>query len=336
LEKAGVASVDKGSQYWIQFCRRKLKFVVVALRRLIRMNADTQAPAAPLSRHHARPARSLIGWLPTEMAQATLAGPGVQPPYGPDIVNRAAAAHAAVAARQPHAADTGVVTDLPNDLVAYVDELRSQPFYQLFAAEGWQVRMAELHRVRALQPTVHTDHAIERTQGVRSDDLLSLARVTLPHSRAKELLATAPTADGRGWILTCRNPQLRVRGPYSGDRDENGYKTKVFGIETEVANSLMQVVRWRGAYILRDGYHRAYGLLSQGIASVPVLYHEFPDHQPPLVAAGLFDPNVYISERAPLLRDYLDDAVSANIEVRRTQKTLVIQVQVMELDTPIL
>lgn len=300
------------------------------------MNADTQAPATPLSRHHARPARSLIGWLPTEVAQASLAGPGVQSPFEPQIVSRVASAHAAVATRQPHTAGTDVITDLPIDLVPYVDELKSKPFYQPFAAEGWQVRMADLRRIRSAQPTVHTDHATERTQSARPDDLLSLARVTLPHSRAKELMATEPTADGRGWILTCRNPQLRVRGPYTANRDDNGYKTKVFGIETEVANSLVQVVRWRGVYILRDGYHRAYGLLSRGIESVPVLYHEFPDYQPPLVAPGLFDPNVYIGERAPRLSDYLDDSVSADIEVRRKQKTLVIQVQVMELDTPVL
>ena len=316
--------------------RKTMPFKQAGVEGLIGMNAETQAPAAPLSRHHARPARSLIGWLPTEMAEAALAGPGTQPPYDAQFVNRAAAARAAVAARPPHPADTDVLMDLPSELEGYVDELKSKPFYQLFAAEGWQVRMADMQRVRALQPIVHIDHATERTQGVRPDDLLSLARVTLPHSRAKELVATVPTADGRGWILTCRNPQLRVRGPYKGDRDDNGYNTKVFGIETEVANSLVQVVRWQGAYILRDGYHRVYGLLSRGIGSVPVLYREFPDYQPPLVAPGLFDPNIYVSDRAPMLRDYLDDTVSANIEVRRTQKTLVVQVQVMELDTPVL
>ena len=149
-------------------------------------------------------------------------------------------------------------------------------------------------------------------------------------------MAAIPTSDGRGWIVTCRNPQLRVRGPYKGDVDNNGYKTRVFGIETEILNSLVQVVRWRGVYILRDGYHRAFGLLSRGISSVPVLYRELPDLQLPTAGPGLFDPAVYLGERAPLLTDYLDDAVAANIEVRRSQKTLVIQVQVMELETPIL
>ena len=300
------------------------------------MNAVTQGPAAPLSRQHARPARALIGWLPPEMAQGMLAGPGAQAPYAADVVARAASASAGLAARQPHPIAVDVVSDLPAELAAYILELQTQPFFQVIKAEGWQVRIADLRQVRALQPVIHTDHSAERTQGVRADDPVSIARVTLPHSRAKELMAAVPTADGRGWILTCRNPQLRVRGPYSGDREDNGYKTKIFGIETEVTNSLVQVVRWKGVYVLRDGYHRAYGLLSQGITNVPVLYHEFPDQQPPLIAAGMFDPAVYGSDRAPLLLDYLDDAVSADIEVRRTQKTLVIQVQVMELDTPVL
>jgi len=308
-----------------------------AIERATRVNAVVEAPAATLSQQHARPARALIGWLPPEMAQQLLAG-GTEPPFGPEIAARATAAQSVVAARQLHGPDAGAVTDLPNvQLTAYVDELKAQPFYQAFTAEGgWQVRMADLRRVRSLQPVVHTDHAADRTEGATPNDLLSLARITLPHSRAKDPMAVAPTADGRGWILTCRNPQLRVRGPYKGDLDSNGYKTKVFGIETEIPNSLMQVVRWQGAYILRDGYHRAYGLLSRGITSVPVMYREFPDAQLPIAGPGLFDPVVYLGERAPLLADYLDDAVAANIEVPRLQKTLVIQVQVMELNTPIL
>ena len=67
-----------------------------------------------------------------------------------------------------------------------------------------------------------------------------------------------------------------------------------------------------------------------------MVYREFPDHLPPLQVAGLFDPGVYLGERAPLLLDYLNDEVSAATEERRTQKTFLIQVQVTEIDTPIL
>ena len=300
------------------------------------MNSTTQAPAEPLSRAHARPARALIGWMPPEMAQGMLAGPGCQPPYTPEIVARAASASAALAARQPHPMAANVVSDPPRELDAHIAELTAQPFFRQFIAEGWQIRIADLRTVRALQPCIHTDHSAERTQGARADDFVTLARITLPPTRAKEILAAVATPDGRGWILTCRNPQLRIRGPNRADRDDNGYKTKVFGIETEIVNSLVQVVRWRGVYVLRDGYHRTHGLLSKGITTVPVLYNEFPEQQPPLLAPGMIDPGVYSGERAPLLVDYFDDHVSAAVEVRRTQKTFIIQVQVSELDTPIL
>lgn len=309
-----------------------------AVTRATRVNPVAEVPATPVSQQYLRPARSIIGWLPPQIAHQLLAGPGKEPPFDPQIAVRTAAAHAAVAGRPPHQQAAGVVADLPNDtLAAYVNELMAQPFYQAsFVPEGgWQVRMADLRRVRALQPHVHTDHAAKRTEGATADDMLSLARITLPHSREKDPIGVVPTPDGRGWVLTCRNPQLHVRGAYKGDVDNDGYKTKVFGIETEIANSLMQVVRWRGAYILRDGYHRAYGLLSRGISSVPVMYREWPDQQPLLPApnALLFDP---AGERAPLLTDYRDDAVAANIEVPQLQRTLLIQVQVMELNTPVL
>jgi hypothetical protein len=228
-----------------------------------------QAPATPLTRVHARPARALIGWLPPDAAQAAMAGPGAKPPYGPDIEARAARAHVAVAARTPHAMAVNVISDPPRELDAHIAELRAQPFFRPFNAEGWRIQIADLRSVRALQPVVHTDHSAERTQGARADDPVALARITVPPTRAKEIVAAVPSADARGWIITCRNPQLRIRGPNSADRDDNGYKTKVYGIETEIVNSLVQVVRWRGVYVLRDGYHRTHGLLSQGITTVP-------------------------------------------------------------------
>jgi hypothetical protein len=270
-----------------------------------------------------------------EMAHAMIAGLGAEPPFAPEVVARAARAIAAVAARRPGPMAVPVIVDPPPALSGYIAELQAQPFFRSFKAEGWQVRMADLRYIRALQPVVHADHATGRQRDAR-DDSVSLARITLPQTSPKEVLATARTADGRGWILTCPNPQLRIRGPNSADRDDNGCRTKVFGIETELANSLVQVARWRGIYVLRDGYHRAYGLLSRGVSRIPVLYNEFPDHQPPLAAPGLFAPAVYCGDRAPLLSDYLDDEVSAPIEVRRTQKTFIIQVQVTEFDTPIL
>jgi hypothetical protein len=278
-----------------------------------------QPPSGPLT----RPARALIGWLPEDSALSLMVAPGVQPPFAPAIVARVAQARAAVAARAPVTGQKDVITDAPAELAGHIAELESQPFYRIFLAEGWRVKIANLLQVRAVQPLIHTDHAQERTVKADSSSVLSLAEITIPTSRPKELLAMEPSSDGRRWTLTCRNPMLRILGLFQQDLvDDNGYKTKAFGFQIEIAHSLVQVARWRGNYLLRDGYHRAHGLLSRGITSAPVVYREFPDDPPPIVAPGLFEPSVYLSDRPPFLMDFLDDSVSVSIENRKTQKLL--------------
>jgi hypothetical protein len=48
----------------------------------------------------------------------------------------------------------------------------------------------------------------------------------------------------------------------------------IFGFAVALNPSYMQVVHYRGRYFLRDGYHRAYGLLSRGITVVPAFVRE--------------------------------------------------------------
>jgi hypothetical protein len=283
---------------------------------------------------HARPARALIGWIAADLAHSLIAGPAARPPYSPDIVDRVGRAHAAVAARGPLEAQSIVITDPPAELADHIKELEAKAFYRPFLNEGWTVRVADLRYIRAVQSTIHIDHADERTRIARTADLRSLAGINIPTARPKEFLAIEPSPEGRRWTLSCRNPHLRILAPYTADIDDSGYKTKIFGFQTELAHSLVQVVHWRGIYVLRDGYHRSYGLLSRGITSVPVVYRELPDNQLPVLGPGIFDPSIYLSDRPPMLPDYFEDVVSAPIEVRRTQKTFVIQA--VELDLPIL
>jgi hypothetical protein len=288
----------------------------------------------PLNRLHARPARALIGWIAADAAPSMMAGPGTQHPYSPDILERAERARAAVGARAPLGPQPAVITEAPAELGDWVKDLEAKPFYRVFLNEGWSVRVADLCYVRALQSVIHIDHADERTQHAVAGDVRSLAAITIPTSRPKELVAIEPSPDGRRWTLSCRNPHLRILGPYSADLDDSGYKTKVYGFQTELSHSLVQVVRWRGIYVLRDGYHRSYGLLARKITSIPVIYRDLPDNQLPVFGPSILDPSIYLSDRSPLLTDYFEDTVSAPIEVRRTQKTYVIQV--VESDLPIL
>ena len=83
----------------------------------------------------------------------------------------------------------------------------------------------------------------------------------------------------------------------------------------------MQVGRYNGQYFLRDGYHRAYGLLSRGIDIVPAFVRDItaveeliPDPRAMLPQDG------YRGVRPPVLPDYLDDTVSAAVQLPSRQR----------------
>lgn len=311
------------------------------------MNTETKTPVATTSIQTAtpptgrrRPARALIGWLPQDQACRILAGPAQAAPFSAAIVERAAKAHASVAARPATGNPPNtVLSDPPDVLSAHIAELDAMPFFAPFKAEGWRPAVVDLRHVRALQPVVHSDHAEERTRDGVQGDLLSLARITLPITRSPEIMHCESAPDGRRWTLTCRNPHLRILQPLQPDpttlaKEETKYDPKPFGFMIELSRSYVKVIRWRGIYMLFDGYHRTHGLLLRGIYEVPVLFAEIPSQNDAPQIPGLFVPAVYLSERPPYLLDYLNDDVSAAVEVQATQRSITIQA--LETDVPLL
>jgi hypothetical protein len=89
--------------------------------------------------------------------------------------------------------------------------------------------------------------------------------------------------------------------------------------------SLLNVVRFQDRFLLRDGYHRAYGFLSRGITHVPAFMREMQTIEE-VMPPGMYLPqHSYLGERPPLLRDYLDDQVACTVNLPASQKMVVIQ-----------
>jgi hypothetical protein len=82
-----------------------------------------------------------------------------------------------------------------------------------------------------------------------------------------------------------------------------------------------------GRYFLRDGYHRAYGLLSAGITHVPALVREYPTYaDSKMPVHGMLPVEEFLlGDRPPTLADYLDDAVSVDTFAPITTKMIVVQ-----------
>jgi hypothetical protein len=166
---------------------------------------------------------------------------------------------------------------------------------------------------------VASQQAEDRVREVDPQDIVSIAAVTLPPPSTAAIPAQFDEQK-KAWIITAPNPNLQITSAVNGG-SENG---PVFGFSVAILPSFLQVARHHGRYVLRDGYHRAFGLLARGITRAPAFVRDFGIGALG-TAAGLFGTDVYLGNRPPLLHDFLDDEVAADVDVPAVQKMIVVQ-----------
>jgi hypothetical protein len=180
-----------------------------------------------------------------------------------------------------------------------------------------------------MQPVVLVEDAVARVAGLAAGDLAALSRVTLPVPAAVAPalpLMFDPTKNAR--IVSSASPNLRVVSQFNTIvQGQNGAQMLGVGFAIVQSESYLSVTGGNGRFFLRDGYHRAYGLLRAGITHVPALVREFAsfaDSKAP--AHGMLPVEAFLlGDRPPTLMDYLDDAVSVDTFAPITTKMIVVQ-----------
>ena len=264
-----------------------------------------------------RPARALLGWMEEKQAVLFQAGQRTDR-NAPGYVERAELARTAVAARRPDVDQADLLSDVPMDLHDHIEALR-QPAGAFFD-EGWSVAIADLRKVCGVQTHVFTDHTGLRTTVTDPTDLRSLAAITLPLPTQAELPAQFDQVR-QAWILSAANPNLRIVGNWAGPLNQGVIG---LGFAVSLTPSYLQVARFQNRFLLRDGYHRAYGFLRRGIFHVPAFFRDFGPFQDLGLPPGTLPQSAYLGDRPPILPDYLDDAVSADVMLPAFQKMIVI------------
>jgi hypothetical protein len=270
--------------------------------------------------HVCRPARALIGWMRPEDAAAALAGPNPPPELPSEYVIRAARAQQAVQSRTTGIDQSDAIEGPPLELAGHISALEQNAVSAQYFNEGWAVAVADLRRVCAIQPFINIEDATKRTEAIDASDMASVAAVTLPLA-TPSLLAAAYNASSKTWVFSSANPNLRIAA--QGSAEVSGQR--IFGFSVAVSPSFVQVACYNGRYLLRDGYHRAYGLLARGLTHAPVFVRTFERFEDLHLPPGLLSQDAFLGSRPPVLPDYLDDAVSANASAIVMQKVVVIQ-----------
>jgi len=259
--------------------------------------------------------------MPADQAVLALAGRQAGSAGRPEHAERATKALEAVAARAHGVNQSGIEGLIPDTLREHVEKLRAHPSSAPFFKEGYEVALVDLTRICAAQPCVFTDSAVARVRDLDADDFASLAAVSLP-------LPTEPhmpvqfDETRQAWIVSGANPNLRIVGHWGGPVPDSG--AVGFGFLVRVNPSYMSVANCGGRYVLRDGYHRAYGFLHRGITSVPAFVRNFGPLEDLGLPPGLLPRSAYLGDSPPTLSDYFEDTVAARVEVPAAQKLIVI------------
>lgn len=283
-------------------------------------------PAPGAAEQRRRPARALLGWMAAEHGELLLAGQVRA--AAPEVQRaRVRATRAAVAARRAGIDQTGIVSALPAELADHAARLEVTPAGAEMRAGGWEIVLVDLNRVAAFQAHVFTDTATVRVAGLEPGDLQSIAGLTLPVSGVAP--ASVQYDDFKqAYTITSPNPNFKVVGQVSGPLPDG---TMAFGFKVTMTASFVQVACFQGRYVMRDGYHRAFGLLSRGITRVPAYVRKF-DTTENLAPVGMLPQAAWLGDRPPLLRDYRDDGVAESLDLPAQHR--LIMIHALELLTP--
>jgi hypothetical protein len=262
-----------------------------------------------------RPARALLGWMSVRRGVLALAGQRVDDERAPEYEERALQKRLVASVRRPAFGTRGVTTGLPSSLQDLAERVGESSRGAQLLASGWHPALVDLRLVCSMGRLAYLDVELP---DVEADDLQTLAEITLPGRATGFQVDYDPMAEA--WRVD-EPTDVRVVGRFQTAGDPG----VVLGLVLRRTPSFVQVARVDDRFVLVRGYDRAISLLARGIHSVPALVHE--DRRPRDLRFGrssLAHSDV-MGRRPPLLPDFLDEDVSAEVLMPRTRRLLLIR-----------
>jgi hypothetical protein len=267
--------------------------------------------------------RVLLGWM--NDAQATHFLLGRQPLPADDLApiqQKIKDCQTAVAAR-PVRKPVNPMREIGRATAA---ALKARPDIQAaFAPLQWEPALVDLRQVLSYQQIIHLEGLEDRVASV-PDDLEELVKFCLPINEPINQLGGFVDPDQKGFTISSLNPNLRIHNALMHDAEVppgpglSPVRVKAVTFFIGLGTSYFQVGQYKNRYFIRDGYHRAVGLLKKGIHIVPCILVEARNTDELGLKQGMFTYEVLYGERPPRLADFWDDTVAGdgkNIAFRR-------------------
>ncbi len=263
----------------------------------------------------------LIGW-PSINGELLLAGNNYAL-LTTNLKEQVQKAIASVQSRSVYTNQGDVISEPAPELEQYINQFWQKDESDPFKNQGWAIKIADLNKVCSIQPFVECKSSVEKTKEINQNNLIRIAEISLPISKPQSLLPSFDPVK-KAWVFSSPNPNLKLLQPYTN-------QNTIFEFVVGIPNSFVQVVKCKERYFVRDGYHRAYGFMANGISKIPILYREFNSFNEMGLSSGFFPNEILMSDHPPMLTDFFNDKVSGIAQF--TQSLKVVLIQGLEINT---
>ncbi len=257
--------------------------------------------------------RGLVGWM--NDTDATKFHLGRLPAPTDDLthIQPIIAAHQAAVNTRPVWKSSNPIREIDHGLAKAI---KARPDLQgAFGSLQWAPALVDLREVLSYQQLIHLDGLEDRVAPV-SDTLEDLVKFCLPVYEPLSQLGAFVDDDKKGYTLSSLNPNLHILEGVMHDTEVArgpglpSMRVKAVTFFIGLGSSYLNVGRYRGRCFLRDGYHRAAGLLKKGIHVVPCIVVDARNTDELGLKQGLFTYEVIYGDRPPRLADFWDDTVA--------------------------
>jgi len=201
-----------------------------------------------------------------------------------------------------------------------------------FEGLDWELAIVDLSRIIAFQRRVgfESGERIDIGRMATLDDLLDFA---LPVTRPSSSICISASTDGSRLTIRTRSPNLAPRFSVVSDHGSN-HDIDCVRLLALTGSPYMEVASYCDRWFLRDGYHRSFRLLRQGIRYTPaVVVRAKTMTQLGAVTSKFFAQDVLFSERPPMVTDFLEEGLS--MRYFRQDRERVFRISIEEQPAPV-
>lgn len=219
---------------------------------------------------------------------------------------------------------------LPDSARERLSKLEAEPTFkeQLQGIKSHEWTYIELAKLRCFQQNLNMEYVQDLVERVPNQtDLEAVLRFCLPlmSERPKTEIPIGFNPTTNTYTIVSENLDFRILGTVGGEaQDPNGTKRPFVGFLYGFGLPQLSVAEYRGAYVIKNGYHRAYALLEAGHTRAPVLLVHAASYAAVGGAIpGFLPADLVLSSKPAVLPDFRTPAA---VDVPRRRMRIVISV----------